>query len=84
MDTNSNNRLDKEEKRCPECNAELSYCGPVAEDGIPTLDCMECILRDKIEELEFQVKERDNIIQDFTEMLFDLKNSGKDYLSDPF
>lgn len=37
-------------KRCPECNAELSYCGPMSEDG-PTLDCKVCQFREEVEKL---------------------------------
>lgn len=37
--------------RCEDCNSELSPCGAMGVDGIPSTDCKPCQLRDKISTL---------------------------------
>lgn len=45
------------EKRCQECNNELSQCGPQSVDGEPSLDCLVCNLRNNITQLTAQLEE---------------------------
>ncbi len=37
-----------EKERCEDCNFELVQCGPLNDDGEPTLDCKVCQLREKL------------------------------------
>lgn len=46
-----------EDDRCGICGGELSNCGAPDEDGIPSLDCQPCILREELEALRAKVPE---------------------------
>lgn len=40
------------------CNHPLSQCGPEDDDGVPTLDCKVCQLRDHVVEMNQRIIER--------------------------
>lgn len=48
---------------CEECNTPLSQCGPEGVDGIPTMDCIACKLRDIIAEKDKRIAELEKSFQ---------------------
>ena len=48
------------EKRCQDCNGELSCCGEMTSDG-PAMDCRACILAAEIERLRVVEKRHDSL-----------------------
>lgn len=49
-----------EAEYCEDCGTPLSQCGPLGPDGIPTMDCQVCQLR---EQLAAMTKERDDALE---------------------
>ena len=55
--------------RCPNCNGEISRCGVPNSEGIPTLDCKVCILRDEIKRLRANQEDAKSAAMDLVSTL---------------
>jgi len=49
--------MSEEFKYCEECNTPLSQCGEQGIDGIPTMDCIACKLRNIIAEKDKEIED---------------------------